>query len=131
MDAEQLRMILDTIKSVAGTAGTAGVVWICVHYLVQLLTVVATPICWAVSVIMVARYASQLIGNRQQTASADELEKTKQKQIELEKVKAEIGKSDITKQLCKIASAAGVSHSQYSGIYHESDINKITEKVKA
>lgn len=131
MDAEQLRMILATIQSVAGQASTAGVVWIIVHYFVQLMTVVAAPICWAVSVILVARYISQLIGSKQQVASADEQERTKQKQIELEKAKAEIAKTDAIKQLCKIAAAAGVTHSQYSGIYHESDLNKLIEKVKA
>lgn len=130
MDNEQLRMILDTIQSVAGTASTAGVVWIIVHYFVQLMSIIAAPLCWAVSVILIARYASKLFGDKQQVASADEQEKTKQKQIELEKVKAEIAKSDIVKQLCKIAAAAGVSHSQYSGIYHDSDLNKIIDKVK-
>lgn len=130
MDTEQLRMIMDTIKSVAGTAGTAGVVWICVHYLVQLITIVATPICWAVSVVMVARYTTQLIGSKQEVASADEQEKTKQKQIELERVKVEAGKHQAVKQLCKIAASAGVSHSEYSGIYSDSDVLKIAEKVK-
>jgi len=129
---------MDTIKSVAGTAGTAGVVWICVHYLVQLITVVAAPICWAVSVIMVARYASVLIGGKQQVASADEVEKTKQKQIELERTKVDLEKSKADaqkhgaiKQLCKIAQAAGLSHSEYSGIYNDADLAKLIEKVKA
>lgn len=128
---------MDTIKSVAGTAGTAGVVWICVHYIVQLLTVIAAPICWAVSVVMVARYASTLIGSKVQTASADEVEKTKQKQVELERSKVELEKStaetaknSAIKQLCRIASSAGVSHSQYSGIYNEDDVKKIVDKVK-
>jgi ATP/ADP translocase len=118
MDTEQLKLILDTIQQVAGTASTAGVVWIIVHYFVQLMTVLSVPICWALSVILVARYASKLIGDKQQVASADEQEKTKQKQLELEKARAEIQKSDAVKQLCRIAAAAGVSHSQYSGFYH-------------
>lgn len=131
MDAEQLRLILDTIKSVAGTAGTAGVVWICVHYLVQLITVIASPVCWAVSIVMVARYASQFFGARQQSASGDEIEKTKQKHIELEKAKVEVCKHENTVQLRKIAQAAGVTFSEYSGIYLSSEWNKLIEKVKA
>ena len=130
MDTEQLRMIMDTIKSVAGTAGTAGVVWICVHYLVQLITVVAAPICWAVSVVMVARYASTLIGSRVQTASADEIEKTKQKQIELEKAKVEMLKHETFIQLRKIAQAANASISEHGGIYLSSEFNRIIEKLK-
>jgi len=131
MDAEQLRMILDTIKSVAGTAGTAGVVWICIHYFVQLIMAIAAPICWVVGVVMTARYASSFFGTRAQTASADEIEKTKQKELEFEKVKVEAGKHDAVRQLVEIAKAAGVVHSQYSGIYSHSDLMKIIEKVKA
>lgn len=131
MEAEQLRMILDTIKSVAGTAGTAGVVWICVHYLVQLITVIATPACWAISVVMIARYASKLFGAKAQVASADEVEKTKQKQIELEKAKVEATKHEATVQLRKIAAAANATFSEYSGIYLSSEFNKIIEKLKA
>lgn len=131
MDTEQLRMILETIKSVAGTAGTAGVVWICVHYFVQLLTVIAAPVCWAVSVVMVARYASNLWATRQQIASADEIEKTKQKHIELEKARVDATKHETTIQLKKIAQAANATFSEYSGIYLSSEFNKIIEKVKA
>jgi hypothetical protein len=130
METEQLKLILDTIQSIAGQASTAGVVWVVVHYFVQLMTVIAAPVCWAVSVIMVARYTSKLIGDKQQVASADEQEKTKQKQIELEKVKMEIAKNEAVKQLCKIAKSAGVTHSEYSGIYSASDLQKIIDKVK-
>lgn len=131
MDAEQLRMILDTIKSVAGTAGTAGVVWICVHYLVQLLMAIAAPVCWVIGVVMTVRYASTFFGTRAQTASADEIEKTKQKQIDLEKAKVEATKHEATVQLRKIAKEANVSFSEYSGIFLSSEFNKIIEKVKA
>jgi len=130
MDAEQLRMILDTIKSVAGTAGTAGVVWICIHYFVQLIMAIAAPICWVVGVVMTARYASTFFGTRAQTASADEIEKTKQRVLEVEKAKVEAGKHDAVKQLVMIAQAAGASHSQYSGLYHSADLEKIIKKVR-
>jgi hypothetical protein len=131
MDAEQLRMILDTIKSVAGTAGTAGVVWICIHYFVQLIMAIASPVCWVIGVVMTARYASSFFGTRVQTASADEIEKTKQKQIDLEKAKVEATKHEATVQLRKIAKEANVSFSEYSGIFLSSEFNKIIEKVKA
>ena len=126
-------MILDTIKSVAGTAGSAGVVWICVHYFVQLITVLATPVCTAVSIVMVARYASQFVIKPKPPKPADgnEVEKTKQREFELAKSKAEWEANAAIQQLCKIASAAGVDASKYSGIYSASDFNKIIEKVKA
>ena len=133
-------MILDTIKSVAGTAGTAGVVWICVHYLVQLLMAIAAPVCWVIGVVMTVRYASTFFGTRAQTASADEIEKTKQKQIDLEKAKVEATEEDCQRserELLRVQRNLSVLRVQQDHRESESDMNRqqhrklVRERVSA
>lgn len=60
MNLEELRMVLDTIKDVATTAGYAGIVWVFLHYATLALGHIAIPIAWAVTVVLVARYASRV-----------------------------------------------------------------------
>ena len=131
MSHEELTLILDTVKSVADTAGVAGLTWIGVHYFVQLVTVAVGPVCTAVVFTKVARHIASVIASKREQASANELERTKQRELELEKAKAEIEQHAAIKQLCEIAESAKVHHSKYSGLYHASDLKKIIEKVKA
>lgn len=138
MSHEELTLILDTVKSVADTAGVAGITWIGVHYFVQLVTVAIGPICSAIVLTKVARHIASAIASKREQASANEVERTKQRELDLEKSKVELekltaenGKHVAVKQLCAIAESAKVTHSKYSGIYTEADLNKIIEKVKA
>jgi hypothetical protein len=136
MDAQELQMVLDTIKSVAETASSAGLVWIIVHYFVQLAQITVVPVC---AVIAVARIGKSFVAHRvatlreasnvKQQVSANEVEKTKQRQLELEKEQASVAGKTAVQQLCSIAEAAGVTYSQYSGIYQEADLAKIVKLV--
>lgn len=56
MNTEELKMVLDTIKEVADTAGYVGLLWVCVHYLVQIVSVLAMPVAMAVVVVKVASH---------------------------------------------------------------------------
>lgn len=53
MDMESLRMVLDTVQSVARTAGYAGVFWIGLHYITMLFTAVGPyiAVCWMLAVL--------------------------------------------------------------------------------
>lgn len=144
MNADELKLILDTVKSVADTAGIAGITWICIHYLTIAIGHIAVPFAWAGGLIMVARYLSKVLieserrkGDVKQLASADEIEKTKRAGIELQKtvqktepakVKAQL--ADQTVQLRSIAAAAGIKYSQWSGLM-SSELEKIIDKVKS
>lgn len=144
MNAEELKLILDTVKSVADTAGVAGIVWICIHYATIAIGHVAVPFSWAASLIMMARYGSKWLveierkkGEVKQLASADEIEKTKRAgidaqktkdEIELAKVKAQL--ADQTVQLRSIAAAAGIKYSTWGGLM-SSELEKIIDKVRS
>lgn len=74
MNIEELKLILDTIKDVAQTAGYAGVTWIAVHYLVMLTQAVAVPICVCVMLVKITRAATNAWVQRkteQKTVSID------------------------------------------------------------
>ena len=138
MDIEQLKLILETLRSIADTAGTAGIVWLCAHYFVLLVQAIAVPVAAAAVLIVAARQFGRMHTSKDEKASANELEQTKreeirtrQKELELEKAKVETGSRGITKQLVAIAEAAKVSNSEYSGIYHAKDLEAIIAKVKA
>lgn len=135
MDIEQLKLILDTVRSVAETAGMAGVIWVVIHYFVQLATVTVGPICMAMSAVLVIKHithaATKHNSARAESASANEIEKTKQRQLELDKVKTEVESQRAIAQLVAIAEAAKVSASKYTGIYRDSDVAEIIKKVKA
>ena len=47
MNTDELRMVLDAIKEIAGTAGTVGIVWVVIHYLVLLCQAVVVPVATA------------------------------------------------------------------------------------
>ena len=137
MSQEELTLILDTVKSVADTAGVAGITWIGVHYFVQLVTVAVGPVCSAIVLTKAAKHIAAALAAKRDKAAANEIERTRQRELELEKTKvefekltAENAKHAAVKQLVRIAESAGVSHSQYSGIYHDADLLKIIEKVK-
>lgn len=53
MDMETLRMVLDTVQSVARTAGYAGVFWITLHYMAMILvpTVPYIAVIWGLVVV--------------------------------------------------------------------------------
>ena len=55
MDIEQLKLILETLRSIADTAGTAGIVWLCAHYFVLLVQAIAVPVAAAAVLIVAAR----------------------------------------------------------------------------
>lgn len=54
MNPEELKLVLDTIREVAGTAGTVGIVWVVIHYLVLLAQAVMVPMASAWVVYKVA-----------------------------------------------------------------------------
>jgi len=130
MDIEQLKLILETLRSVADTAGTAGIVWLCAHYFVLLVQSLAVPVCTAAIFIVGLKQITKAEVSKKQQASADEQERTKQAELALERTKVEAAGKQAVQQLCAIASAAGVRHSEYSGIYTTSDLDKIITKVK-
>lgn len=144
MNAEELKLILDTVKSVADTAGVAGITWICIHYATIAIGHIAVPFAWTASLIMVARYGSKWLveierkkGEVKQLASADEIEKTKRTSIELQKVKEETELAKVkaqlaeqTVQLRSIAAAAGIKYSAWSGLM-TSELEKIIDKVRS
>ncbi len=47
MNNEELKLVLDTIREVAGTAGTVGIVWVVIHYFVMLMQAIAVPMLTA------------------------------------------------------------------------------------
>lgn len=47
MNTDELKLVLDTIREVAGTAGTVGIVWVLIHYLVLLAQAVMVPMLTA------------------------------------------------------------------------------------
>jgi hypothetical protein len=143
MSPEELKMILDTVKSVADTAGVAGITWICIHYATIAISHIAVPFAWAGGLIMVARYGSKWLtesdrrkGEIKQLASADEVEKTKRAVIgleqakeELEKAKVSAASSEATMQLKAIALAAGVPPPAYGGLYSK-ELNAVLGRLK-
>lgn len=112
MDTQHLQMILDTVKSIAGTAGTVGMVWVLIHYLTMIIQILAWPMALAVTIIAMVRGWISYSG-RVAPPSGDMLEKTKQAEIS---ANAEIAKHACTQQLFALAKAAGVEPSRYSGV---------------
>jgi hypothetical protein len=55
MNIEELKLVLETIQSVAETAGWVGVVWVCIHYLVALASAIVWPVVVAVLGVVAAR----------------------------------------------------------------------------
>lgn len=145
MDHEQLKLILDTLRSIADTAGVAGIVWICVHYFVLLVQALAVPVSVAAIFIVGLRQVAKAYAAKQEKVSLDMAERTKQAELAIAKAKvdldAEVAKTesakvsiagkDATRQLVEIAKAAKVRHSEYSGIYEAKDLEAIVSKVKA
>jgi F0F1-type ATP synthase membrane subunit b/b' len=141
MNTEELKLILDTVRSVADTAGTAGIIWVLVHYLVQLAGVIAEPIAWAAGVGFLAKHAAAAINTRQAQvntlqaqASKDEQERTRRAEIEAataaNRLKSQESENDARKQIESIAEAAGVK-TLARGVLYSSDLTKILSKVKA
>jgi ABC-type bacteriocin/lantibiotic exporter with double-glycine peptidase domain len=134
MNTEELKLILDTVRSVADTAGTAGIIWVLVHYLVQLAGVIAEPIAWAAGVGFLAKHAAAAINTRQAQASKDEQERTRRAEIEAataaNRLKSQESENDSRKQIESIAEAAGVK-TVARGVLFSSDLTKILAKVKA
>lgn len=128
MTTEEFQMLMDTIKQVAGTAGTAGIVWMCLHYLVQLASIVIAPFAWCVAVIVLARQAVKAVTEIRKQPSADQLERTKQVQIEQE-ARKELNNS--RKQIIEIADAAGVKSLIADGVMYSADLERVVKKVKA
>lgn len=61
MNPDELRMILETVKDVASTAGWVGVVWVLVHYLVLIVQSVAIPVALCYGAIKVFPVALQIM----------------------------------------------------------------------
>jgi hypothetical protein len=145
MDHEQLKLILDTLRSIADTAGVAGIVWICVHYFVLLVQALAVPVSVAAIFIVGLRQAAKVYAAKQEKLSLDMAERTKQAELAIvksrvdldaevaktESAKVSIAGKDAVRQLVDIAKAAKVRHSEYSGIYEAKDLEAIVSKVKA
>lgn len=60
MNTDELRMILETVKEVASTAGWVGVVWVVVHYIVLIVQSIAVPVAVCYAVIKVAPVLLQI-----------------------------------------------------------------------
>lgn len=58
MNTEELKLVLDTIREVAGTAGTVGMAWVVIHYLVMLAQAVVVPfaIVWCLYKVALAGF---------------------------------------------------------------------------
>jgi hypothetical protein len=134
MNTEELKLILDTVRSVADTAGTAGIIWVLVHYLVQLAGVIAEPIAWAAGVGLSVKHVAAAINLRQSQASKDEQERTRRAEIEAEtaskKLDSQERENESRKQIESIAEAAGVK-TLARGVLYSGDLAKILSKVKA
>jgi hypothetical protein len=134
MNTEELRMILDTVKQVADTAGTAGIVWVCLHYFVQLAGIVAGPLAWALGIGLLAKHAASTITNLNNKPNATEIERTRRAEIEAQskaaQLQAQAEESKPRKQIEEIAKAAGVQTLAHGELY-STDLNKITAKLKS
>lgn len=60
MNIEELKLVLDTIREVASTAGYVGIAWVLLHYLVMAISALAMPVAWAVIAVKVAQYAASV-----------------------------------------------------------------------
>jgi hypothetical protein len=133
MNTEELKLILDTVRSVADTAGTAGIVWVCLHYLVQFAGLIAEPIAWAAGVGLSVKHVAAAINLRPSQASKDEQERTRRAEIEAEtaskKLDSQERENESRKQIESIAEAAGIK-TIARGVLYSSDLTKILTKVK-
>lgn len=121
MNAEELRMVLDTIKDVAQTAGYAGSLWIVVHYLTTLVGSIVWPLAIAYGFIKAFGYIREVQLSYHSKPNADEVEKTKRARMELEK--------EVTRhQLKEIAAAAGMTSYYLSGL-SDSEVAKLKAAV--
>ncbi len=117
MNAEELRLVLDTIKDVANTAGYAGSLWIVVHYLTAIIVQIVWPIAIVIGSVKIARYIFEVQRHTATQADPNEIEKTKRAEMEL-------AASTVLNQLFLVADRAGFKCSRYTGMY-SSDLEKL------
>lgn len=61
MNQEELKLILDTVQSVAQTAGVAGVIWIVLHYAAIMIMHLAWPLCFCIAFVAGAKQMRRYI----------------------------------------------------------------------
>lgn len=76
MNIEELKLILETIKEVAQTAGYAGIAWVVIHYFTLLAQAVMVPICVCIMLVKVARIGGTAWAERKKQAATISIDAT-------------------------------------------------------
>lgn len=76
MNIEELKLILETIKEVAQTAGYAGIAWVVIHYMTLLAQAVMVPICVCIMLVKIARISATALADRKKQSQTIAIDAT-------------------------------------------------------
>lgn len=127
MNLEELKLILETVESVAGTAGIAGVIWLVLHYVAIMVGALAAPVAWVLACIYGIRYIKDAVASVYGTRVKLELEKEQNAGHKFDKHCKMFINEDVYQQFCEQVTRIR-GDSQYSYI-HESHVNRLRDAI--
>ena len=113
MDNAQLKMILDTIAGIAGTAGWVGIGWAILHYLTLMLQALAIPVALAWATVKIAAHITHSIQHKTITRNV--------------RINDVFINEEAWNELKEIVTSVSAINSNY---IHMSDVKTIKEYVK-